>query len=119
MRFDEFYQDYLYHATYKPLIDSIQENGLGGKGSESKRWSDSKSLVYLATNPEVAYSYAESSDEVPEEWLEQIVVLKVNKKNLNADLLSLDKNVQDNEGSTLEYEGVIPWNNIEQMEYSE
>ena len=103
----------LYHATYRPLLKSIKLNGLGGAGSERKKWSDSKpGVVYLATSPEVAESYAESSDEVREEWLDEIVILKINTATLDQTKLMLDQNVQDNAGDTLEYHGVIPWSAI-------
>ena len=56
---------YLYHATYKPFLKSIKEKGLG---NTRKKWSDSASgVVYLATDEDVAYSYAENA-----EWLDDI-----------------------------------------------
>ena len=100
----------LYHATYRPLLKSIKQHGLGGDKAQAK-WEDSKpGVVYLATDPNVAESYAESSDVVPDEWLDQIVVLKVNASQLDQSKLKLDRNVLDNEGDTLEYHGVIPTN---------
>lgn len=99
----------LYHATYRPLLRSIKVNGLGGKGSERKKWEDSKpGIVYLATSPEVAESYAETSDVVSDEWLDEIVILKIRTENLDPSKFSLDRNVIDNQGDTLEYHGVIP-----------
>ena len=99
----------LYHATYRPLLRSIKKNGLGGPGSERKRWEDSiHGVVYLAGDPDVAESYAESSETVPEEWLDEIVILKINAGALDASKLVLDRNVQDNSGDTLEYHGIIP-----------
>lgn len=99
----------LYHATYRPLLRSIKQNGLGGKGSERKKWSDSaQGVVYLATTPEVAESYAETSDEVSDDWLDEIVILKVRTANLDSTKFQLDRNVQDNTGDTVEYHGVIP-----------
>jgi hypothetical protein len=100
----------LYHATYRPLLKSIKQHGLGGDKAQAK-WEDSKpGVVYLATDPNVAESYAESSDVVPDEWLDQIVVLKVNASQLDQSKLKLDRNVIDNQGDTLEYHGVIPVN---------
>jgi len=104
---------FLYHATYDPLLNSIQKHGLGGRGAENKKWEDSKAdTVYLAKSPEVAESYAETSDAVPEDWLDQIVVLKVRTDRLPKSNFSIDTNVLDNEGDTLEYSGVIDWNDI-------
>jgi hypothetical protein len=103
---------YLYHATYRPLLKSIKQHGLGGDKAQAK-WEDSKpGVVYLATDPNVAESYAEASDVVPDEWLDQIVILKVAASKLDKSRLFIDQNVQDNEGDTLEYHGVIPFSNI-------
>ena len=112
MKINEIATQFLYHATYYPLLKSIKKNGLGGNGSE-KKWEDSKKgVVYLAVSKEIAESYAESSDEVSEDWLDQIVLLRINKTELDLDLLFIDKNVQDNNGDTLEYHGVIPFTKI-------
>lgn len=55
----------LYHATYKPLLKKIMINGLGG--NTRKNWEDSVTgVIYLAKDPYVAESYAETSDLVPE-----------------------------------------------------
>ena len=99
---------WLYHATYRPLLKSIKAHGLGGDRAQAK-WEDSKpGVVYLARDPDVAESYAESSDVVPDEWLDQIVVLKIRADQLDPSRLFVDQNVQDNAGDTLEYHGVIP-----------
>ena len=116
---DEDNINYLYHATYKPLIKSIQKNGLGGKGSEKKRWEDSKNVIYLSKTPEVAYSYAETSETVPDSWLDQIIVFQININKLNLNKLSIDRNVLDNNGETLEYDGIINWNDLELTNYAE
>lgn len=98
----------LYHSTYRPLVNSIMKNGLGGKGSK-KQWDDSKSgVVYLAADKNVAESYAESAENVPDDWLDEIVTLTIDVSKIDQSKLSVDKNVQDNDGSTYEYLGVIP-----------
>jgi hypothetical protein len=98
---------YLYHATYRPLLKSIRTQGLGN--TTQSQWTDSQpGVVYLARDPKVAISYAETAESVPEEWLDQIIVLQINKSKLNPKLLHMDQNVQDNTGDTLEYHGVIP-----------
>ena len=68
--------------------------------------------MYLATDEDVAISYAETNEDVPEEWLDDIVVLEIDTTNLNPDKLLIDSNVQDNDGSTVEYHGVIPFDSI-------
>jgi hypothetical protein len=91
------------------LIPSIERFGLGGSSS-GYEWADSEEgAVYLASSPEVAISYAEANDEVPESWLDNIVVLRVDSNKLDQDKLMHDKNVQDNDGSLYEYHGVIPF----------
>ena len=98
----------LYHATYEDLIPSIERFGLGGSSS-GYEWEDSKKgVVYLATDPEIAISYAETNDEVPEDWLDNIVVFEVDSDKLDSYKLNVDQNVQDNDGSTYEYHGIIP-----------
>ena len=98
----------LYHATYEDLIPSIERFGLGGKSS-GYEWEDSKKgVVYLATYPEIAISYAETNEEVPEDWLDNIVVFEVDSDKLDSYKLNVDQNVQDNDGSTYEYHGIIP-----------
>jgi len=100
---------YLYHATYKPLLKKIKEKGLDTNDSK-KAWDDSVSgYVYLALDPYVAESYAEESEMVPESWLDNIIILKVDTSKLDKSKLFIDQNVQNNEGDTLEYRGTIPW----------
>ena len=103
---------YLYHATYRPLLESIKKNGLGGSGAV-KKWEDSKpGTVYFDKDPEVAKSHAEASELVPEEWLDEIVVLKIPTDSLDKSKLNIDSNIIDNKGDTLEYQGVVPFNKI-------
>jgi len=100
---------FLYHATYKPLLKKIKEKGLDTNDSK-KAWEDSiPGYVYLALDPYVAESYAEESEMVPEGWLDDIIILKIDTNKLDKSKLFTDQNVQDNEGDTLEYRGVIPW----------
>jgi len=105
---------YLYHATYKPLLKSIQKSGLGN--TTQSQWTDSRpGVVYLARDPEVARSYAETAESVPEAWLDQIVVLQISQADLDPKLLHVDRNVKDNAGDTLEYHAVIPANLLGRM----
>ncbi len=112
MRIKEFVKsldipDVLYHATYRPLLKSIRQHGLGGNGAQAK-WEDSiLGVVYLALDPNVAESYAESSETIPDEWLDEIIILKISTAGLDQSKFKLDQNVLDNAGDTLEYHGVI------------
>ena len=97
----------LYHATYKPFLKSIMKNGLGGSGAQTQ-WEDSKpGYVYLAKDPEVAVSHAEANEEVPDEYIDDIVVLSIDASQLDQDNLEDDQNVMDDD-STVAYKGVIP-----------
>jgi hypothetical protein len=109
-------QPYLYHATYKPLLKKIKEKGLDTSDSR-KAWDDSiPGYVYLAKDPDVAASYAESSEMVSDTWLDQIIVLTIDATQLDKDKLFIDQNVQDNEGDTIEYRGIIPFSAIVKVE---
>ena len=100
----------LYHATYKQRLKSIKLNGLGAGGK--RNWTDSKrGVVYLALDPHVAESYAETAlDDLDADW--DIVILQVSTNGLDPNKFHLDSNVQDNEGDTVEYHGIIPPSNI-------
>ena len=119
MRFKEFYltempTQKLYHATYKPLLDNIKKKGLGN--TKRKNWNDSEAgCVYLAIDKEVAISYAETTDMVPEEYLEQIVCLWVYVKDLDSNKLIKDPNVRNEDNDTFKYCSIIPWNVLHEV----
>jgi hypothetical protein len=96
----------LYHATYQPLLKSILDSGLGSAKAR-KNWEGSvPGVVCLADDKDVAESYAEISELVPEAWIDQIVILKVDTVGLDKSLFFVDRNNQDE--NTVEYRGVIP-----------
>lgn len=106
----------LYHATYLQFLDSIKANGLGN--TENKMWTDSKpGVVYLANDPWVAESYAETSEfledrEDADDFLDNIIILEVDTEKLDSAKLNIDKNVllyDDEESATWEYDDCIPW----------
>lgn len=101
---------FLYHATYKPLLRNIKKKGLGN--TKRKFWQDSvPGVVYLADDPDVAQSYAESADELPnDDWYDEIIVLKINTNDLDQSKLQIDQNVRLDEGEqphTYQYHGII------------
>jgi GNAT superfamily N-acetyltransferase len=100
----------LYHATYKQRLKNIKLTGLGA--GKKRNWPDSRpGVVYLALDPHVAESYAETAlDDLDADW--DIVILQVSTKGLDSNKFHLDSNVQDNEGDTVEYHGIIPPSNI-------
>ena len=93
----------------------IKQNGLDTT-KRKKAWEDSKpGLVYLATDIDVAGSYAEASDMVPDSYLDNIIVLHIDTSKLDLSKLTIDRNVQDNVGDTLEYNGVIPFSAVNKV----
>ena len=105
---------YLYHATFGPLLEYIENKGLGN--TKITQYEDSKpGVVYLAFDPDVAVSYCEANDRVDEDWLDDIYVLEIPINKLDKSKLFIDNNVkldEDKEASTVEYHGVIPWSSI-------
>lgn len=104
----------LYHATYSKLWNKIKKAGYLGN-SPYRMWDDSDNkYVYLATEPDIAESYAETAlDDLPDrlyDMLEDddIVILEIDVSKLDKSKLNIDRNVIDNDGSTYEYEGIIP-----------
>jgi RNA:NAD 2'-phosphotransferase (TPT1/KptA family) len=98
----------LYHATYRPLLDSIMKNGLGN--TDQRWWEDSEpGAVYLARDPDSAYDFAETADTPPDEYINDIVVLAIDTKYLDYAELEIDPNnyVDNEEDSTLIYYGII------------
>ena len=103
---------HLYHATYKPLLPSIKESGLI-KNSQNKNYEDSKDFIYLATDKNTAESYAETSDVVQEEWIDQIIIFKIDTDKLDLNQLSIDKNLQqETKVSTYQYNKDIPFSDL-------
>lgn len=103
---------HLYHATYAALVPSIRAEGLGGQ-SAKPNWSDSKKgVTYWAKSPDIAYSYAETAEDVDEEWLDEIVVLECPIEAFDLKKLFVDANVVDNDDATFEYHDVMPWSKL-------
>lgn len=97
----------LYHGTYRPLLSKIKKDGL--LPGLRKNYTDSKSnKVYLASTKDEAEAFAETSDTVPEEWLDQIVILKIDVSKLNIAELRVDRENRDLNFPTYEYKGSIP-----------
>ena len=85
---------YLYHATYPHRWKKIQQTG-GLKTTlprQARNWSDSRNVICLSEDPDVAESYAETAlDELDRDW--DIVILKINTKYLDKNYLSYDANI--------------------------
>lgn len=106
----------LYHATYRQFLDSIKINGLGN--TKQKMWPDSEpGIVYLASDPWIAESYAEEAEWIyqqndPDAYLDSIVILEIDTAKLDTGKIKVDRNVlldDDEENATWEYHSIIPW----------
>lgn len=100
--------DTLYHATYKPYWEEIKKEGFIKPGKHYN-WSDiykTYRYIYLSTNYDNAYSYAKTAEKVPEELLNQIVVLEIDANKLDIDSISADENQiydsDEDEGRSIE-----------------
>lgn len=98
----------LYHATYKPYWEEIQKDGFIRPGKHSN-WPDifkTYRYTYLSVDYDNAVSYAETAEDVPEEYLDQIVVLEINADKLDVNSISADENQiydsWDDEGRSIE-----------------
>ena len=105
----------LYHATYKPLVLKIKTEGLGGNSAKAN-WPDSKKgVTYWAKSADIAYSYAETCESVPEDWLDQIVVFECKIENFDLKKLFLNPNVIENDNATFEYHGIMPFDKLKEI----
>lgn len=119
--------DTFYHATYKSYWEEIKKSGKI-KGGVHSNWEglSHNDAVYLSRDFDNAYSYAETAEDVPEDYLDQIIVLEIDAPKLNSNLLHIDENqaygnyydVNVEDPSTwieLQYEGEIPINAIKKV----
>lgn len=115
--------EYYYHATYLEHLPSIINNGLGPTPDDNKNYDRSKdNAVYLSIDPHVAESFADTAEDVPEAWLDEIVVIQIPADRLDLTKLSVDANIILSEGEapfSFEYAGTIPVTSDDVMEYSE
>lgn len=105
----------LYHATYRPLLDEIMSSGIvpGGKDIQNFDWSGK--FVYLTEGVENAISFVEASenDDIPEEWLDDIVVLEVDVSKLDLTKIAPDENWNPSTGEgeegyrSFQYDGIV------------
>lgn len=113
----------LYHATYRPLLRSIQKHGIVPGGKRFKNFDWSKNFVYLAEQPENAISFVEvaENDDIPEDWIDDIVVLEVDVSKLNLTKMTPDENwnpgVSDDYVGyrSFQYDGTIPTDAIKML----
>lgn len=97
--------DFFYHATYKPLLKKIFREGLN-PNILKKSWKGSGNFIYLSKDPHVAESYAETSMDVPDDYIDNVVILIIDAKMLDNNFLSIDSN--NKAGDTYQYSKTIP-----------
>lgn len=101
----------LYHATRQRFIGSIKKEGLHATNKKSFDGQVGDGLIYFAFDQDVAASYVECADNIPESWYDDnIIVLAVNEKALNINKLRKDPNIIDGEDTTIAYRGCVPPN---------
>ena len=145
--FPEFDPDDLpnifYHATIKPYLKNIKKYGLGGKipkirfwDYEDTKYEKIKQGFFVDIDPEAAYSYIDASDEIYDNFGDdvEIIVFSIKKKDLDLSKLSIDQNDESNyyeywEDNNMEYDykgphsffydGVIPFEKLTQEDTKE
>jgi hypothetical protein len=100
----------LYHATYGAYLESILEQGL--IPNYRTNWDFSGRYIYLTSDPEIAFYFAETAEMVPEEYLNDIVILEINLEGLDENKLRLDDNITQDEDDeeepySFQYKGII------------
>lgn len=103
--------DTLYHATYKPYWEEIKKEGFIRPGAH-QNWGDTfktKDNIYLSKDYYNALSYAETAEEVPEELLNQIIILEISADKLDIDHLDPDYNQVYDYDSEAQIEDPLTW----------
>jgi hypothetical protein len=98
---------FYYHATYKPRLKSILKKGLV-PSFKKKNWEDSEDFVYIDIDYNCAVSFCEESEEVPDDWIDNIVVIKIDSSKLDKSKIRIDPNIIGVDHSAFIYDGVIP-----------
>lgn len=103
---------YLYHSTFGAYLNDIAIEGL--IPNKHKTWGECDYGIYLANDKELARSYTETVDnpDIPDEWFDDIIVLKIDRNLLKNDRLVSDPHTiwheNANNYQTYLYKGSIP-----------
>lgn len=99
----------LYHATRQRFIGNIKKEGLHATSTKRFDGQVGDGMVYFAFDENVAASYVECADNIPESWYDDnIIVLAVDEKNLNRGRFCKDPNIIDGEKISIAYKGSVP-----------
>lgn len=97
--------EYLYHATDAKHLASILRYGI--EPGHPARWSMTNTAqVYLASDHDIAFSYAEESD-LDDEFPQEIAIFTIKTASLLSDKLFWDENIIGNHGESWQYTGTI------------
>lgn len=108
----------LYHATRQRFIGSIKKEGLHAKVKKSFEGQIGDGIVYFAFDSDVAASFVECADNIPESWEDDnIVVLAVDEKNLNRSIFCKDPNIIGGDNIAVGYKGSVPPNMLGIIDY--
>ena len=114
---------YLYHATRDRFFQSIRREGIRTKHKKSYRGQVGEELVYLADDPDLAASFVEAADNIPESWEDDhIIVLAVRCNFIDSNKLITDPNMlPDDYGEihTFAYKNIILPQQIEIMNFED
>jgi hypothetical protein len=106
---------YLFHATFNALVPSISSRGLIPGGVDCKNFEGCENGVYLSNDEGFAGSMIQSTEneEIPVEWLEEIVIITIDVSQLDLSKIEKDPHVHSSdEGEEIPesfiYKGTIP-----------
>lgn len=101
---------FLFHATFRCFLDSIEEKGLlANPPQKNYKGESDDACVYLAYDEDVAKSYAECAEVEDKIFNSGIVIIRVDTSMLNLNKFGRDANLSDDEeSSTIAYYDNIP-----------
>ena len=113
----------IFHATRDRFISKIRKEGIRAKKKKSFEGQVGNELIYFAYDYNVAASYVESADNIPEEWeYDNIIILAVKQYELQPAYVFPDPNLPDEDfttASTLAYGLTVPPNLIGVLNFKE
>lgn len=101
----------LYHATYKPLLKTIKEHGLKAPSFWSQDYYQAESFAEVPVDTEG------NNKDIPDEWLDQIIVFEIDSSKLDKTSLEIDPNLStdDEDIKTFVYNKLIPFSDLKMI----
>ena len=103
-----------YHATYKPLLEKIKKQGLLPEKA-GKNFDVIEKGIYIDRTKEGAKAFAEINENVPEEWIDDIIVFEFTAKQIKDEFLEYDPNMITSAGQlpqTFIYKNILKVDSI-------